>query len=490
MKKLLLLSICLAAALTLGAQTQQGYVKTIGKRDQKGQALSGVTVRVKGEHNAVVSKADGTFSMPMSGKKNGQPYTLQQVQKSGYELNERTVIGRQYAFSSTVPLTIVMVSSAQLQADKQRIENNAYKTAEKNYKAKMARLEKQLKEKSISEEQYRTDLQELQDKFEKYQSLIDELAEHYAHTDYDELDEKEVEVNILIENGELERADSLIHTLFDPVDVLKRNKEALARLDQTIAGAQGIIDQANADLAAVLRQQEKDAEYLYQLYTIALAQFDNEKASKYIQTRAELDTTNIPWQAEAGRFAMNYLADYSLTLQYYQRCLRQSQVQYGEQSDWAATFIDDIGVVFSQQENNAKALEWHYKAMALKTQLFGEEHPFTAMTYNNIASVYISRGNYAKALDWLLKVLNIQEKNLRKDDLSIATVCINIASAYEHNGNYPMALEYAQRALEIQEQQLEVDDRGMALTIHTMALIYDDMGNYDKALELYQKAFH
>ena len=230
MKKLLLLSICLAAALTLWAQTQQGYVKTIGKRGQKGQALSGVTVRVKGEHNAVVSKADGTFSMPMPGKKNGQPYTLQQVQKNGYELNEKTVIGRQYAFSSTVPLTIVMVSSAQLQADKQRIENNAYKTAEKNYKAQMAQLEKQLKEKSISEEQYRADLQELQDKFEKYQNLIDELAEHYAHTDYDELDEKEAEVNVLIENGELERADSLIHTLFDPVDVLKRNKESLATL--------------------------------------------------------------------------------------------------------------------------------------------------------------------------------------------------------------------------------------------------------------------
>ena len=108
------------------AQTQQGIVKTIGKPGHKGQALSGVTVRVKGEHNAAVSRADGTFSLAMSGKKNGQPYTLQQVQKSGYELNEKMVLGRQYAFSSTVPLTIVMVSTAQLQADKQRIEQNAY----------------------------------------------------------------------------------------------------------------------------------------------------------------------------------------------------------------------------------------------------------------------------------------------------------------------------------------------------------------------------
>ena len=90
-----MLSMCLSS---LG-QTQKGYVKTLGRPNQKGTALSGVTIRLKGAHNAVLSGTDGTFSMSMTGKKNGESYSLQQVQKTGYELNDNATIGRQYAFS-------------------------------------------------------------------------------------------------------------------------------------------------------------------------------------------------------------------------------------------------------------------------------------------------------------------------------------------------------------------------------------------------------
>ena len=143
LKRFFILFMQITSFVVAFAQTQQGYVKTLGRSDKKGEALSGVSVRVKGGHNAVLSKTDGTFSVLMSGKKNGDAYSLQQVQKSGYELNEQGVIGRQYAFSDRIPLTIVMVSTAQLQADKQRIENNAYQVAERNYKARLAQLEKQ-----------------------------------------------------------------------------------------------------------------------------------------------------------------------------------------------------------------------------------------------------------------------------------------------------------------------------------------------------------
>ena len=316
MKRVYLLFIMCSLALGSWAQTQQGYVKTLGRPDKKGQALSGVSVRVKGGHNAVLSKSDGTFSMLMTGKKNGDVYSLQQVQKTGYELNESGVIGRLYAFSDKVPLTIVMVSSTQIQADKQRIENNAYKVAERNYHAKMAQLEKDRETGGITAEQYRIQIRDMQDKFEKYQSLINDLANHYAHTDYDGLDEKECEINICIENGDLERADSLINTIFDPVDVLKRNKEALNRIDQNMQQARDIMAHANAEMAAVLKQQEKDAEHLYQLYTISLARFDSEKACKYIGIRAELDTTNVYWQIDAGR-VMADVGDYDKAIEWY-----------------------------------------------------------------------------------------------------------------------------------------------------------------------------
>lgn len=57
--------------LSLQAQTQQGYVKTLGRPNQKGVALNGVSIRVRGGHNAVLSKDKGFFSMIMSGRKKG-----------------------------------------------------------------------------------------------------------------------------------------------------------------------------------------------------------------------------------------------------------------------------------------------------------------------------------------------------------------------------------------------------------------------------------
>ena len=302
MKRIFILVVTLLVNTMAFAQTQQGYVKTLGRPEKPGEALDGVTLRVKGSHNTVVSDPSGKFSLLLTDLKNGDAYSLQRVQKNGYELNEIDLIGRKLAFSDKVPLTIVMVSSEQLQADKQRIENTAFATAQKNFTAKMSLIEKQLKDNEISKEQYQTAIIDLQDKFEKYQSLIDGLATHYAHTDYDMLDEKDREINLCIEKGDLERADSLIRLLFDPISVLERNMETLADIEQQIGQARGIIAQANADMEAVLKQQEKDAEYLYQLYTIAAARFDNEKALQYIETRAELDTIKWMWQLDAGEF--------------------------------------------------------------------------------------------------------------------------------------------------------------------------------------------
>ena len=67
--------------------------------------MSGVAIRVRGEHNKTLSEADGGFSIVFRGKKKGDPYTLQQVSKKGYELNEMDLIGRQFAFSPNVPMT-------------------------------------------------------------------------------------------------------------------------------------------------------------------------------------------------------------------------------------------------------------------------------------------------------------------------------------------------------------------------------------------------
>lgn len=531
MRKAFLLSLSIVLGIiTAKAQVQQGFVRTLERPDHPSQSLSGVTIRVRGGHNAVVSGGDGRFSVTMMGKRNGDAYVLQQVQKQGYEVNETGFIGRQLAFSDRVPLTIVMVNTAQLQADKQRIENNAYRVAERNYHTRMAQLEEQLAAQTISAEQYREQLHSLQESFEKYQQMIDGLADHYAHTDYDGLSDKEREINILIENGELERADSLLSTLFDPVGVIERNRQALAGLDQQIADARNLIDEANTQLAAVLRQQERDAEHLYQLYTIALAQFDNDKARQYIETRAALDTTNVEWQMQAGQYVFEYLADYDLAMNYFQRMLHQSQLQFGEQAERTSAAYNDLGMCYYAIGDYAQSLEYFQKALEILKAVtvglhfeiatgynnkglayyaqgdyvqaldnyrqamevykatLGEQHPNVATSYNNIGTVYYAQKDYARALECYQKALEIEMAILSEHNPHIATSYNNIGLAYFELDNNAKALESHQRALEIRKTVLGEQHPEVAKSYNNIGLVYGANGDYVQALEYYQKA--
>ena len=512
------------------AQTQHGNVKTLGRPGRAGEPLGGVTVRVKGEHNAALSHDDGTFSFVLAGRKNGDAYVLQQVRKQGYELSEQGVIGRQYAFSDKVPLTLVMVNTAQLLADKQHIENTALQVAERNYKQKLALLERQLSEQRITAEAYREQLQQLQQNFEKYQGLIDGLAEHYAHVDYDNLDEKEREINICIENGDLERADSLLSTVFDLVEVLKNSKETLSRIEQQEAEGRQLLAQANADMAAVLKQQEKDAEHLYQLYTIALSRFDNSKARQYIETRAALDTTNVDWQNDAGRFLEIYIGDYRNALAYYQLILRQSVIQFGEESSWsasaynnlgggyeclderemamkcyrkalgicekvegpecldAALYLNNIGGVCFSQEKFSEALKYYQKALDIRNKILDAGHPYIAQSYNNIAGVYYEQGKLPDALEFASVALTIQERGLGHDNPLTAKSFNNVGLIYHGLGDFTKALGYHQKALAIREKVLGAEHPDVIQSYRNIGGAYEDMGNHMEALKYFQKA--
>ena len=505
MKIKIILCLVLATVVQfMFAQTQQGYVKTLGRPEKKGEALGGVTVRVKGEHNPVVSDHDGTFSLLLADKKNGDAYSLQQVKKSGYELNEKDFIGRQFAFSDKVPLTIVMVSTEQLQADKQRIENNAYKTAEKNYKAKYNLLEKQMADNEITAEQYRKEIQDLQDKFEKYQSLIDGLAEHYAHTDYDELDEKDREINLCIENGDLERADSLIQTLFDPLDVLKRNKEALDDIEQQIGQARGLITQANADMEAVLKQQEKDAEYLYQLYTIASARFDNEKAGLYIETRAELDTFNGEWQHDAAYYFLHQ-KQFTKSERFFARALdfyRLADSLYpGDYDFYLADVLCDYAAMYDDTQQLSESQDFYLEALEIIRRLHENDpeiyNQYLAITLNDLGNLYEKAKLYSRSESYYLEALQIYseliEENYTNYREDLALVFGNLANVYASIQQLSDAEEFYQLSLNLYNELIEEDPKAyeadLARTEYNLARLYFGENRMEESEAMFLDAY-
>ena len=84
------------------SQVQVGYVKTIGRPGKPGKPLANVTVRLRGGVNSVVSAKDGSFSVTMPNKKDGDPIVLLSIHKNGYELKDKELLGRQLVFLSRV----------------------------------------------------------------------------------------------------------------------------------------------------------------------------------------------------------------------------------------------------------------------------------------------------------------------------------------------------------------------------------------------------
>ena len=253
-KRVLLIVMCLLAFIpNCHSQIQHGYVKTSGRPNKPSVPLHNVMLRVRGGHNAVFSNKEGKFSLLMLGKKNGEAFMLQDIFKEGFELCNPEMKDEELVFSTTVPIEIAMISSEYLAEIKHQIEEKSYQRAEQNYRIKEKQLKKQLEQQKISEYIYQQKLLELQNQYENYQSLIERLADHYARTDYDHLDSIDIVINECIEKGELENADSLIHTAFDPNTVLERNRDAKAAIHKKMQFAQDIINRATAELEAIRR---------------------------------------------------------------------------------------------------------------------------------------------------------------------------------------------------------------------------------------------
>ena len=152
-----------------------------------------------------------------------------------------------------------------------------------------------------------------------------------------------------------------------------------------------------------------------------------------------------------------------------------------------ATSFNDIGLVYDEQGDYDKALEYYFKALAIYEKVLGMEHPFTATSYNNIGIVCDHKGDYEKALKYHLKALAIREKVLCKEHPDIATSHNNIGTLYNKKGDYDKALEYLQKALALREKILGTEHPLTAVFYHNIGAVYHRLGDYDKALEYYFK---
>ncbi|HEX9980756.1 MAG TPA: tetratricopeptide repeat protein [Flavobacterium sp.] len=140
-----------------------------------------------------------------------------------------------------------------------------------------------------------------------------------------------------------------------------------------------------------------------------------------------------------------------------------------------------IGIIFSEQSNYAKALQFHLRAVRIYEETGNDEK--TARVYNNIGIVYKSRGESFRALEYFLKCLRLQEK-LR--DRSTGITATNIGNIYLDQKNFPKAIEYYNSALS--HFRSYPDQRGIGELYNNLGRYHHQTGHSEKALECYNKA--
>jgi len=489
MKKLLIVVLFLPAVMM--AQVQKVMIRTTGSIKQvNGEPVSGVLVKSIGETNKAISNKHGKLSLQVSVTQEGQAYRLLSVIKKGYELNDPLLIGRPLAYSSKIPLEIIMISSKELNRIKTEIEEQINQQVQKKYSAALTSLNDSLNNELISLERFREQVDFLTKQRDLFDPLVNTMADHYAHTDFAKLDSTDLKICYLIMEGDIEQADILLSekgNISDRIAAIQRQKELYGQADV-------LVDKLKKSLSEQRKAYEKErddiANDLYHKHAIALANFKPYEAEEYLTLRAELDETNIEYQLDAGAFELDYAANFEKASVYYVRALTMSEQQYGHRSEMSSYCLNHLGGLRLQESNFSEAMELRREALKIRKEIFGEYDTRVAACYNNIANIFYSMEKYEEGLACIDSAIYIYSHN---EDTNLS----DLASAYTTKGGLEIAMGHLMDALQYYKQSVNITDSifgientHSATTINDIGIIKDYLGEKEEAMQYYTRALN
>ena len=466
--------------LTGIAQVQRGQVRTIERPNKKSQGLGGVIITVHEAPNSILSDAAGTFSFNLPGKKEGDAYTIRNVQKKDYTLIDKAVRGRKYGFSSKAPLEIVMVSRQQLEEDKQHIEEQAMEQAEKQYQQQCKELDRLREEKRLSDEEYANKQKKLGDDYEKFMRLAEQMAEVYALTDFKNISEINRQIHQAIENAELEKADSLIRSKgnYD-----EREKEAKLLLEM------GQHEKAMGEKHIHEGTEKRNdlAQDYYNQHTICASKLDFSSAADYLERRAALDPTNALWLLDAANFISEKLSNFEKAEHLAQQALQIAIEHDGADSETTAYCMNDLANIQTLAGHFDKAMKSFCQSAEIRRHVFGEQSKELALSYSNMGTLFKHMDALDSAQVYYEKALHIHQ--LLSDDCSGITECyVNLGKMEKIRGNHKGALEYYHKALPLLVNCEGETCYSMVELCNAFGSAYLDADSLDTSLSWYERA--
>jgi len=154
----------------------------------------------------------------------------------------------------------------------------------------------------------------------------------------------------------------------------------------------------------------------------------------------------------------------------------EAQVQNG-----IAKTYGYMGIVFSEQSNYTKALEYYLKSARIYEDLENETQ--MSKVYNNIGVAYRSQKNGSKALEYFLKSLELQKKTYNPN---IGITQTNIANIYLNNNELKKAFSFYTEAKKSIERN--PNPRALGEWHNNMGLYFTAKNEHQLALESWENA--
>ena len=153
-----------------------------------------------------------------------------------------------------------------------------------------------------------------------------------------------------------------------------------------------------------------------------------------------------------------------------------------------ANILSNIGLMhWYIGQNLASALDYHFKALAIRQKIMGKEHIVLTKSYNNIAICYSDMKIFDKSIEFHLKAITIQEK-WEQHEMLVESYH-NMAACYEESGNMDSALHFHTKGLTISKNVLGEQNLYTIASYNMLAAHFHKIRrNYSQALIYYQKS--
>ena len=490
MKKVVLTIIVLAITLTAMAQaTQPCIVKQYNQKQQK-TPLAGVQVEVRDAQSAT-SAANGAVTLKFATLKPGDRVTVRRITKPGYEIFNKAVID-QWTITRGATTEIVLVQSSyftQLKSKLTQSSTDNYKKKYEQAKAELAQLQKAGK---LKEAEYRQQLNDLEDQYDNALKNLDNYIDQFARIDLSEVSVEEQRILDMVEAGQIDEAVKAYEALdiSGKLRQARENKKALSEAKARIEEEEAQQEQAIADLKE--KQQREIA-------TLKLAggKENYDKVARILKENALADTTDIDAVLDYASFAYNQ-RDFKDAERFWLICLNSSKDNIYLQ----ASLQNNLGLLYDDLHDYAKAEEYYLKALENKTQLFNQNpdayRADLASTQNNLGTLYHNLHDYAKAEEYYLKALENKTQLFSQNPdayrADLADTQHNLGSLYSDLHDYAKAEEYYLKALENKTQLFTQNPNTYRVTLAdtqwNLMSLYGDMENWEKFDELLEKTLN